>query len=55
MGVISPPDIKRNAELLKDVDSKKFTQVELVQKYKISAQRIYYIANREREKNDPKN
>jgi Mor family transcriptional regulator len=50
MGIVSPPDTKRNEALLKDYESGIFTQAQLVAKYKVSAARIYAIINREKAK-----
>lgn len=50
MGKPSLEETKRNTDLIKDYNSKKFTFVELVSKYKISTQRIYQIISRDKKR-----
>lgn len=50
MGKPSPEEKVRNKNLVRDYLSGKFTLVELVTKYRITATRIYQIINRDREK-----
>jgi len=50
MGKPSIEETKRNNDLIKDYQTGNFTQVDLVNKYKISAARIYQIINREKKR-----
>jgi Mor family transcriptional regulator len=54
MGKPSPVETTRNADLIRDYKSGKFSQVQLVSKYQISAPRIYQIINREKIKKSNK-
>ena len=52
IGKPSPEQTTRNASLVKDYNSKKFSIVDLVSKYQITSQRIYQIINREQKRQD---
>lgn len=46
MGTPSIEETKRNKEIYEDYTSKKYSQVDLVTKYRVSYQRIIQIAKR---------